>query len=212
MDVASEVQESAYAVRSLTQPQAAVIRADFLAYNQRNNDARALLEQAMRDDPANSQARETMGFLESMQGHKTEARKWYEEAVKLDSQNYMAHYYFASLAMNGDLSAAEEATVEASLRAAIKLNPSFAPAYDRLASFYGSRRKNLQEAYELGTKAVQNDPSNIWFRLNLANILMASERVNDALGLLQNAAVIAKDDGERSSVQSMVATVESYKK
>jgi tetratricopeptide (TPR) repeat protein len=212
MQASSDIDPSAFTARPLTASQAAVVRADFLAYNQRTNDARALLEQAMRDDAGSAAARETLGFLEAMQGHKVEARKWYEEAVKLDSQSYLAHYYFAAMAMNSELNAEDEARVEASLRAAIKLNPAFAPAYDRLAVFYGTRRKNLQEAYLLSLNAVQDDPSNIFFRINSANVLMAAERADDALRVLETASKLAKDEGERSSVESMVRMVESYRK
>jgi len=72
---------------------------------------------------------ETMGFLEFRAGHLEESRKWYEQAVKLDSQSYLAHYYFAAISMNsaGEPNSETDAQVEASLRAAIKLNPSFAP-------------------------------------------------------------------------------------
>jgi hypothetical protein len=39
----------------------------------------------------------------------------------------------------GQLNVDDETQVESSLRSAIKLNPSFAPSYDRLAVFYGMR-------------------------------------------------------------------------
>src|SRR5206468_2457929 len=47
---------------------------------------------------------------------------------------------------------------------------------------------------------------------NSANVLMASERADDALRVLEGASKIAKDEGERSSVQGMVTMVENYKK
>src|SRR5208282_3917334 len=104
-------------------PEANAVRADFLAYNQRTKDARALLETVLRDDPNNVLAHETMGYLEFREGNLEPARKWYDQAVKLDSQSYLAHYYFAAIAMNNTVDAAEESQVESSLRASIKLNP-----------------------------------------------------------------------------------------
>jgi tetratricopeptide (TPR) repeat protein len=103
------------------------VRADFLVYNQRTKDARILLEQVLREDPSNASAHETMGYLEFRQGNLAEARKWYEQAVKLNSQSFLAYYYFAAITMNGGpLDPENKSQVENSLRTAIKLNPSFA--------------------------------------------------------------------------------------
>ena len=211
MAATTEVNEAEFHVRSLTPSQSAAVRADFLAYNQRTTDARALAEQIIRDDPQNASARETLGLIESMQHHSLEARKWYEEAVKLDSQSYLAHYYFASMAMNSELSEEDESRVESSLRAAIKLNPVFAPAYDRLAVFYGVRHRNLQDAYTLALNAVQYDPANIWFRIDAANLLMASERADDAIRVLDNALKIAKNSAETNAVENALQMMQSYK-
>jgi tetratricopeptide (TPR) repeat protein len=147
------------------------VRADFLVYNQSTKDARILLEQVLREDPSNASAHETMGYLEFRQGNLAEARKWYEQAVKLNSQCFLAYYYFAAIMMNGGpLDPENKSQVENSLRTAIQLNPSFAPAYDQLAVFYGMRRENLDEAHTLVLNAVQLDPGNVRYRLSTANI------------------------------------------
>ena len=40
-----------------------------------------------------------MGYLKFREGDMQAARKWYGEAVKLDSQSYLAHYYYAAMSM-----------------------------------------------------------------------------------------------------------------
>ena len=133
-----QVDDTAFTVQALTPTQADAAQADFLAYDQREKDARPLLEHVLHDDPANVSAHETMGYMELRQGHSAEALKWYEQAVKLDSQNFLANYYFAVITMNGGpLNSENKSQIESSLRAAVKLNPSFAPAYDSLAVFFG---------------------------------------------------------------------------
>src|ERR1022692_59079 len=168
MPNATEVDDTAFNVRALTGAQADAVRADFLVCNDRVADARPLLDHVLQEDPKNVSAHETMGFLEFRAGHLEEARKWYQQAVKLDSQSYIAHYYFAAISMNSGANPADDAEVESSLRAAIKLNPSFAPPFEGLAALEGMRHRNLDEAHQLALNAVQLDPANVAYRVNVA--------------------------------------------
>ncbi len=204
------VDDTAFKVQTLTAPQADAVRADFLAYNERVADARPLLDRVLQEDPQNVSAHETMGFLEFRAGHVDEARKWYEQAVKLDSQNYIAHYYFAAISMNAGVSPGDDAQVESSLRAAIKLNPSFAPAFDRLAAFEGMRRQNLDEAHMMALTAVQLDPGNAGYRVTAANVLMQMERGKDAVAVLRGALRVAKSPEETAMVQNFLMQAEEY--
>ena len=120
------------------------------------------------------------------EGKLEEAERWHERAVKLDSQSFLAHYYYAAIAIREGLPADRAAQIEASLRIATKLNPSFAPAFDQLAAFYGMQHKNLDEAHTLRPIAVQLDPNNRGFRLNAANVLLQMERPEDAIAVLQH--------------------------
>jgi tetratricopeptide (TPR) repeat protein len=173
--ISAEIDDTTFKVQAITLPQADAVRADFLVYNQRVKDARPLLDRVLRDDPGNASAHETMGYLEFRQGNLSEARKWYEQAVKLNSQSFLAYYYFAAITVNGgQLDPENKSQVEISLRTAIKLNPSFAPAYDELAVLYGMRRENLDEAHTLALNAVQLDPGNLHYRLSTANIPFAN--------------------------------------
>ncbi len=200
---AAPIDESAYKVRSLTAVEADAAKADVLAYVGRSDDARALLENVLKEDPNNVQAHETMGFLEYRAQHREEAQRWYGEAVKLDSQDFLAHFYFAALSMS-DPGAATDQEIEDSLQAAIRLNSRFAPAYDRLAAFYAMRRENLDEARRMSVWAVQLDPGNVVYRMNAASVLIVMEKYSDAIAVLQAAAKVAKNPGEVEMVQTRI--------
>jgi Tfp pilus assembly protein PilF len=209
MPFISQIDESAFKVQPVPTPQADAYRADFLAYNGREKDARDLLDQVLHDDPSNALAHETMGYLAFKQGQMEEARKWYEQAVKLDSQSYLAHYYFAAMAMSaGPMSPETAKQVETSLKAAIKLNPGFAPPYDRLAVFYETRRENLDEAHLMSLQAVQLDPANVGYRVNAASVLISMEQYNNAKAVLQNALKIATNPGEIATIQNEIGNIE----
>jgi tetratricopeptide (TPR) repeat protein len=210
MMTTTEVDDSAFRVQALTPVQADAVRADFLAYNQRTADAQALLNHVLQEDPKNVSAQETLGFLEFRQGHFEEARKLYAEAVHLDSQNFLAHYYYAAISMTGSLGAADDAEVESSLRTAIRLNPSFAPAYDRLATFLAMRRRDLDEARLMGVTAVSLEPANIGYRITVANVLLAMDQAKNAVNVLGYAAKLAKTQEEIQVVDNLLMNAQEY--
>ncbi len=100
--------------QTLTESQSDAVRADFLAYNERTKDAQLLLDRVLHEEPNNVSAHETKGFIEFKQGHIEEAKKWYARAVELDSQSYLAHYYFAAMSMTERGDTAEQEKVEQS--------------------------------------------------------------------------------------------------
>ncbi len=210
MTTSIEVDDAAFKVQPLTETQADAVRADFLACNERVADARALLDRVLQQDPKNVSAHETMGYLEFHAGHLDEARKWYEQAVTLDSQSYIAHYYYAAISINSGASHGDDAQVESSLRAAIKLNPSFAPAYDSLAVLEARQRRNLDEAHMMALKAVTLEPGNAGYRVNAANVLMQMDRGKDAVAVLREALRVAKNPAETAMVQSFLTQAEQY--
>jgi Flp pilus assembly protein TadD len=206
----TEVDDSNFQARALNPADADAVRADFLAYNGRTDDAHTLLDGILREDPNNVSAHETMGYLAFRQGHMDEARNWYAQAVKLDSQSFLAHYYFAAISMNGAIAPGDEAQVENSLRASIKLNPSFGPSYEALCRFLGMRHRNLDEARMMGLNAVELEPTNLSYRLNIANILLMMERGKDAEAVIRNAMHFAKTPQETAMAEGFLQHAEEY--
>lgn len=210
MPGAIEVDNSTFQIQAVNSTEADAIRADFLAYNQRVKDSQTLLDRVLRDDPKSASARETMGFLAFRQGKLEEAAKWYDEAVQLDSKSFLAHYYFAAIAINQGKATERAAQVESSLRTATQLNPEFAPAFDQLAAFYGMQHKNLEEASMLSLKAIQMEPANVHFRLNRASLMMEMNRPSDAVAVLKNAMQISEKPEESAVIQSQMENIQRY--
>lgn len=201
---AAAIDPKTLAVTPLTRPQADAIRADVMLNTGRADEARTLLAGVLQADPNNVQAHESMGTLEMRAGHRDAAKKWYAEAVALDSQSYVAQYDYGSLALaDGD----RGEDVEKSLAAAIRLNPRFAPAYDRLAALYGQRHEKLDEAHLLNVQALTLDPTNVNFRINTAGILMEMDRLDDAVRVLQAAEPVARTPLELDVVRRVLAQV-----
>ena len=199
--------EGAFTVTPIAGAEADAIRADFMAYIGRTAEAQSLLTQVRAADSQSAQAQETMGYLAFREGNLTEAKKWYAQAVALNSQSFIAQYYFGALSLKDDETGSQ---VEASLRAAIRLNARFAPAYDALAAMYGRRRENLDEAHMLSVQAVQLEPANVQYRIDSANILMDQQRYDDAVRVLETAKAVAKTPQEIELVEMRLGQVQLY--
>ena len=109
-----------------------------------------------------------------------EATKWYAQAVGLNSQSYLANYYYAASLVKGRPDDNSAAKAESCLRAAIKIAPDFAPAYSMLAWLMASRHENLEEAHRIALAANTLEPGNVSYRLNTATVLEFMGRGDDA--------------------------------
>ena len=210
MNTTTEVDDSVFKAQALSPVDSEALRADFLAYEERLPDSQALLDHVLHEDSKNVSAHETKGYIAFRQGHLDEAKKWYGEAVQLDSQSYLAHYYFAMMSMNSGAGTSQQDQVESSLRTAIKLNPSFAPAYDMLAAFLGMHHKNLDEARLMALNAISLDPGNIRYRINVANVLLTMEKSQDAIQVLSVAAKLAKTPAESQMAADALTRAQEY--
>jgi tetratricopeptide (TPR) repeat protein len=209
MNAAVPIDVATFDVRPVSNSEADAVRADVLIHDDRAKEAQALLETTLRDDPNNALAHETMGYLKFRDQDIPAARKWYGEAVQLDSHSYLAHYYFAVMTLqSGDTS--HDAEIESSFRTSIKLNPSFAPSYDALANFYASRDQKLDEAHILNIEAIQLEPANVYYRLNAANVLSQQREYLSAINVLKLALPIAKTQTETNMVQSRIHSLEQF--
>ncbi len=208
MRAATDVDDSAFKLEPLAPTEADAVKADFLAYNDRASDAQALLSRVLQNNPKNVSACETLGLLAFRQGHLAEAQKWYAQAVQLDSKSFLAHYYYAAISMKDPSLQSDDAQIENSLRASIKLNPSFAPSFDQLAVFLAMRRHDLNEAHKMELTAVSLDPSSFAYRLNVGNILMAMGQGKNAIIVLRQASRLAKSSAETEAAEHALTSAQ----
>ncbi len=207
----TSVDDSSFVVQPLSQPQVDTMRADFLAHEGRLNAAQTLLQGVLHDDPANVHAHEVMGFAAFHQHNYAEAQKWCQQAIKLDAQSFVAHYCFAvATTRKGMPDKTSQAAVEENLRAALKLNPSFAVAYDALAIFYANGGKNLNEAYDLMQRAIQLDPGDPEVRIDQAQLLASMNRNKDAMEALDLALKMSHTPEQTAAVENVMQSLKKF--
>jgi TonB family protein len=205
----TDVDDSSFTVQTLSQIQSDAFRAEFLAHEGRVSDARTLAMGILRDDSANVAARETLGYLAYREDRFDESRKWLQEAIKLDPNNFAAHYWFAAASIRkGASDKASQAAIEESLRTAIKLNPSFFPAYDALAVFFAQRSTNLVEAHDLIDKAVQLGPAVPELRVDQAQILALINKDQQAIEALNMALKMSHTPEQSAAVSNVLQSMQ----
>lgn len=207
---AAPLDEASYKVTTLAPDQVKVVQAEVLTAVGRTAEAQATLQAVLQSSPQNADAPTAMGMLALRNHDASAARKWFAQAVQLNAQSFIAHYYLATLSMSQELGekGEDDQEIESNLRAAIRLNPAFAPAYAELARFQLMRRQNLAEAYGLALRAVQLDPAQLVYRLNLAAILAAQKNYPAAREVLATCLKLAKNQQAVAMIQRTSAQID----
>jgi predicted O-linked N-acetylglucosamine transferase (SPINDLY family) len=102
---------------------------------------------------------------------------------------------------------------EAELRAVIKMNPTFAPAYDALAytlALPGPSQK-VEEAYTMTLWALEYEPGNIHYRLRAVEVLKLMGKADNAIRAATLAASMAQTPEERTAASRALAGAQQLK-
>src|SRR5262249_35496676 len=153
----------------LTEGEADAYLGDLLLHTRRYDAAETHLRQALALSPALPMAQASFGMLLVRQGKLEEARQYLEKAVAADSQNYLAHFYYAfalsGLSFDGGRTVSSypddlAAIMRAELRKSIALKSDFPESYALLGFVNVVRNEEVDETIELLKKAITISPAN----------------------------------------------------
>jgi tetratricopeptide (TPR) repeat protein len=167
---------------------------DLLLHTRRFNDAESHLQQALTLNPELPMAEASLGMLRVRQGRLADARQYLEKAVAGNSQNYLAHFYYAyalsGLSFEGSqvvtsYAPEEASTMRTELRRAIALKPDFPESYALLGFINVVRNEELDETIALLKHALTLSRSNQRVLFMLAQLYMRKENFAEARQLLE---------------------------
>jgi TonB family protein len=207
------IDESSFRVRDMTDAEALAVRGDFMAHDRHYAEAQQMLEEALRADPKLGIARDGLSFLALQQGKAEEAEKWSSQGLALDPHDYRANYYYAwSLLKSGRIDNESLSKAEASLRAVMKGNPEFVPAYDAMAYVLNLEggKERLDEAYMMTVQAVSREPGNVHYRIRGVEVLERQQRADDAVRVATLAVSIAKTPEEQQAASAALAGAQQF--
>ena len=201
-----EADEDRYATRTLSPAESLASRGELLVYLNKADQARAALERSLQMDPRSGRANEAMGNLYSSLGDMGQAEEYFSTAADLDSNSYLAQFYSAQSKLQGG--AEDVRRAEDQLRKAIGINPRFAAAYRQL-SLALQKQAKLPEALEMAEKAVLLEPGVLNHSLNVAHILAAMGKIDEAREKARQVLALARTGPDRRQAESLLSSIES---
>lgn len=192
----------------LTEAEAQAYLGDLLAHSRRK-DAYTYLEKALKLDPNLGMAHASIGMLYFYEGKVKEAHASLERAVAANSQNYLAHYYYAYTLSYGNGTVSEyspevAAKIRHHLQKAIELRPDYTESYKLLAWVSTVTGDGLDEAIVSMKRALSISPGRHDFINTLARLYLRKQDYKTARGLLEQVVKSNASDDERQNAQEML--------
>jgi len=205
--VGKEAADNNFVPRSLPAGEVLALRGDFFTHHNRIEQAKPILEEALKNEPNLASAHEAMGFYHYRRQEAKEADEEMLAAIKLGSMGFGPLYFHGSLLMLQD-ERSEDSAQEArrALEKAVQVNPQFAPAYEALSRTYPRTPEAQKLAVNAAIKAVQLDPGTLEYAINLTYLLINNDRDAEARIMVKRLRTAAASPQEKE----MVTVVQSH--
>jgi tetratricopeptide (TPR) repeat protein len=201
--------EKSYTARRVSLGEIAAIRGDFFVHHNRLEQARAVLQEAAQSEPNLAFAHEALSYYHYRQQQLSEADAEIKEALRLGATGFAPQYFHGMFLLQQgrmDKESAEEAMK--SLEKAVQLNPQFAPAWEGLSQAYARFPELQKEAVNASIKAVQLDPGQHLYAINLTYLLINSGRYAEARTLAQRILAAAQSSGEKEVATNLLSNIQ----
>jgi len=202
----------------LTEAEAQAYLGDLLLHSSRK-DAYTYLEKALKLDPNLTMAHASLGMAYFREGKVKEAHESLERAVAANSQNYLAHYYYAFTLSRaipeggptaGSLSTEVVAKVREHLQKAIALRPDFPESYNLLAYMSLITGEGIDESIASMKRLLMASPGQHNFMYMLGQLYTRKGDYKMGRELLQ---LVAKSNAEeqiRAHADELLKQISAY--
>jgi len=197
-------------VHELSDAEVDAVRGGFFATRSRTQEARPLLEEALRLDPKIAAAHQNLAMVEFLEGNRKKALEAASRAIELDPKNALTHYLRGYL-VSSESRNVRDPQIETDLRQAIAANPDFLPPYALLAVYLAGGNENLPEAMTFAQKAVSIEPGNPNYVLSMAQVLAPMRRFDEAQMFALRARALAPDAEQRASADQFVSYLQQLR-
>ncbi len=180
--------------KPLTEAEAQAYLGDLLVHSNRA-DAVTYLEKALQIDPDLGMAHASLGMLRFREGRRDEARVSLERAIAANSQNYLAHFYYASVLTrqrpddtSATLTPEQVAKIRQHVDRAIQLRPDFPESYTLKAFVSLISSTEIDESIAMMKRVLKESPGRLGFVFMLGQLYMHKHDYKAAQPLLEQVA------------------------
>jgi tetratricopeptide (TPR) repeat protein len=180
--------------KPLTEAEAQAYLGDLLVHSNRA-EAVTYLEKALQLDPDLGMAHASLGMLRFREGRRDEARASLERAIAANSQNYLAHFYYASVLTrqrpddtSPTLAPEQMAKIRQHVNRAIQLRPDFPESYTLKAFVSLISSTEIDESIVMMKRVLNESPGRIGFVFMLGQLYMHKNDYKAAQPLLEQVA------------------------
>jgi len=187
--------------------EAVLLLGDFMTHVAHHDEAARLLARAATMAPSSAAICERQALLAFQRQDLSSALERADRAVALDPSRPLAHYLRAVtlLAAGTNLTVASTRDAEQSLRRAIAVSPTLAPAYTTLGGLLAARDGASLEALALIQRAIALDPGAVGHQVALGQVLLMSGDAAEATRVGERARATARTTTERETVERLLA-------
>jgi hypothetical protein len=208
---------------SLSEAETQYYLGDALCRIQRHDEGEEYLKRAIALDPKLAPAFASLGISNLRRKQYAESRQYLEQAVAANSQNHLAHYYYAytlyrEIFGEGQLVTSlpkdKVALIKAALDSSIQLAPDFPEPYNLLGFIHLATGENLDAGVNAVKKAMAIAPGREDYALTLAQLYMRQERLAEArlvVEPLARGAVRPEIRSRAASLLETIANIEEFK-
>jgi len=201
--------EKTYTVRSISAGEALATRGDFFTHHNRVEQAQSELEEALKTEPNLPFVHEALGYYHYRRNETEEADKEMVEAIKLGAAGFAPQYFHGFfLTQKGGYGGENVKEAAGVLEKAVQLNPQFAPAFEALSQAYSHSPETQKQAVNAAIKAVQLDPGQLAYSINLTYLLLNNNRFSEARIMAQRILAAATNPGEKEMAANMLQHVQ----
>jgi tetratricopeptide (TPR) repeat protein len=190
--------------KPLTEAEAQAYLGDLLVHSNRA-DAVTYLEKALQLDPDLGMAHASLGMLRFREGRRDEARASLERAIAANSQNYLAHFYYASVLTrqrpedtSATLTPEQVAKIRQHVNRAIQLRPDFPESYTLKAFVSLISGTEVEESIAMMKRLLNESPGRLGFVFMLGQLYMHKHDYKAAQPLLEQVAKSSEYEGKHA--------------
>lgn len=211
LPMAVELSDKDFQSRRLEPAEALVVVAEFLQHTRQPEIAETILAEALRMGPRLPELHAALGHGHLSRGEQEQARRAFEQALRLGSRDFRVPYQLARLEQDRlGSGSANSAQILAWLEAVRDLRPDFPGLHMALCRQYTWEPRDPARALQEGRAAVELEPRNLALRVNLGLACISLEQEQEATAIGEQLHSLAFTEEERRMAGSYAQDLEKF--